>query len=308
MHYGILFLFFSGFLLAQPIPIPNQYVYPGIPFDNNQRLASNPYITGDTIRAHCDWVIDETVTAFDPSLVCHGDAIFLNANWCSFFFEKIHPAIQANYILVTHNSVFHAPGVYAPYLNDSKLVAWFAKNTMIEHPKMYPLPLGIANKYWPHGNTDMIDTLRAQLPNIKKDILLYVNFDINTNPTRLAIYTYFAAQPFSHIAKAKSFDAYLLDLARSQFVISPPGSSLDCHRIWEALLVNCIPIVMHSPLDFLLHDLPVLLIDDWQDVTESFLRTRYKQMKPVKYARKKLFAAYWIRQIDAVKARIKESL
>lgn len=295
----------SGFICAQPIAIPKQYVYPGIPFDANQRISSDPYITGDTIRAQCDWIIDETMKTFDPEIVYDGDIIFLNANWHGFFFEKVHPQIKARYILVTHNSVFHAPGKYESYLDDPQLIAWFAKNTMIIHPKMHPLPLGIANKYWPHGNTDIVTNMRSQLATIQKDILLYVNFDTNTNPARLDIFNHFAQQPFSHVEKPKPFDAYLHDLARSKFVISPPGSSLDCHRIWEALLANCIPIIIHSPLDLLLHDLPVLLINDWNEVTEDFLNKQYAEITTRHYDTKKIFADYWINQIHSIKQSIK---
>ncbi|GAI63772.1 unnamed protein product, partial [marine sediment metagenome] len=242
---------------------------------------------------------------FDPALVCNGDIIFLNANWCAFFFEKIHPQIESYYILVTHNSVFHAPGKYEKYLNDNTLVAWFAKNTMIEHGKMHPLPLGVANKYWPHGNTDIMDETCSQLATLKKEILLYVNFDTNTNPARLEIFNYFTQQTFSHVEKPKPFSEYLHDLAHSKFVISPPGSSLDCHRIWEALLVGCIPVVIHSPLDFLLHDLPVLIINDWQQITESFLHQTYNEMKSCHYTQEKIFVNYWMNQIQEIKENIK---
>ena len=85
--------------------------------DGNQRISSDPYITG-TLSAHNATGLLKTVTAFDPTRVCNGDIIFLNANWCAFFFEKVHPQIKAHYILVTHNSVFHAPGKYESYLND----------------------------------------------------------------------------------------------------------------------------------------------------------------------------------------------
>lgn len=302
---AILLLFFFNLSYTQPVTIPKQYVYPGIPFDASKRISSDPYITGDTIRAQCDWILDETMQTFDPELLCNGDIVFLNANWHAFFFEKIHPLIKAHYILVTHNSVFHAPGKYEQYLNDPTLVAWFAKNTMIVHPKMHPLPLGMANKYWAHGSTGIVDEIRSQLPNLKKDILLYINFDTGTNPTRLETYNYFAAQSFSHIEKPQPFNAYMHDLARSRFVVSPPGSSLDCHRIWEALLVDCIPVIMHSPLDLMLHDLPVLLVDDWHEVTEAFLNKKYEEMKSLHYNKEKIFAPYWIDQMQKLKQKIK---
>lgn len=304
-YFLFVIIFYCNVDYAQPISIPKQYVYPGIPLDKNQRSSSYPYITGDTIRAHCDWIIDETMDTCDPELIRDGDTIFLNANWCAFFFEKVHPRINARYILVTHNSVFHAPGKYERYLDDATLVAWFAKNTMIVHPKMHSLPLGMANNYWPHGDTGTMDDIRNQLSDLKKDILLYLNFDIKTNPMRVDIYNYFKEQSFSYMEQPKPFKDYLHDLARSRFVISPPGSSLDCHRIWEALLVQCIPIVLHSPLDLLLHDLPVLIINDWTEVTEEFLNQQYAAMQSIVYNQEKLFAHYWIDQITSLQQTIR---
>jgi len=298
-------------IFAKPVVVPDQYVYPGIPFESEKRISSYPYITGDTIRAMCDFFYDETKIAFDPAEVQDGDIIFVNANYLRFFFPQIHPQINARYILVTHNSTFHAPGPYADYLDDPKLVAWFAKNTMIpEHPKMYPVPLGIPNKYWPWGDTDIVDKVRKETSTIEKDKLLCINFDISTShisqQERIDIYNAFADKDFVYHAERKPYEGYLRDLAASQFTMSPPGSSLDCHRTWEALLMNCIPIVKHSPLDILFENLPVLLIDDWAQITEQYLHEQYELLKD-RFVdnNEKIFAAYYIRQLAEVKRAIK---
>ncbi|HRN78487.1 MAG TPA: glycosyltransferase [Candidatus Dependentiae bacterium] len=295
---------------AQSVVVPNQYLYPGIPIDPTQRISSYPYITGDTIRALCDHIYDETKIPFDPAAVQDGDIVFVNPNYLHSFFPSIHQQINARYILVTHNSTFHAPGSYESYLNDPKLVAWFAKNTMLpDHPKMFPLPLGIANKYWAHGDTRVVDTVRKELPTIQKDTLLCINFDINTphigQQERIDIHNAFANKDFVYHAERKPYEGYLRDLARAKFTMSPPGSSLDCHRTWEALLMDCIPIVKHSPLDPLFKDLPVLLIDDWAQVTQEFLEQQYEMLKNKFTHNEKFFADYYIRQLAAVKQAIK---
>ncbi len=288
-----------------PILVPDQYVYPGIPFDANKRLSSYPYLSGDTFRALCDWILDETHIPFDPTLVADGDVIFLNANWHKFFFNVVHPQIKARYILVTHNSVFHAPAGYAHYLDDPKLIAWFAKNAMIDHPKLFPLPLGLANRYWPHGDVERVSAMRKQLPDIERDKLLYVNFDTGTNPVRIKIFEKFANQPYSYTTGRRNFTEYLDDLARSKYVISPPGSSLDCHRIWESVLMNCIPIVETSPLDKMLYDMPVLIVQDWDEVTPELLEQKYDELMARVHASEKMYAAYWIRTIAFIKQQIK---
>ena len=58
---------------------------------------------------------------------------------------------------------------------------------------------------------------------------------------------------------------------KNAFVISPLGHGMDCHRTWEALILDCIVIVQTSHLDSLYADLPVLIVDEWSDITESLL-------------------------------------
>ncbi|GAI63347.1 unnamed protein product, partial [marine sediment metagenome] len=41
-YFPFMILFVSCSAWAQPITIPKQYVYPGIPFDNNKRISSDP--------------------------------------------------------------------------------------------------------------------------------------------------------------------------------------------------------------------------------------------------------------------------
>jgi hypothetical protein len=56
-----------------------------------------------------------------------------------------------------------------------------------------------------------------------------------------------------------------------QFVLSPRGKGLDCHRTWEALLAGCIVITVTSPLDrmFKEHGLAVVVLRDWAELNED---------------------------------------
>ncbi len=57
-----------------------------------------------------------------------------------------------------------------------------------------------------------------------------------------------------------------------KFVASPGGGGPDCHRTWESLALGCIPIIKRCGLeDGLFDGLPVLLIDDWNDITQELL-------------------------------------
>ncbi len=63
------------------------------------------------------------------------------------------------------------------------------------------------------------------------------------------------------------------------FVLSPFGNGMDCHRTWEALLCGCIPIVRASVFSELFDELPVLIVDKWEDVTLQLLKQTVYEFK-----------------------------
>jgi hypothetical protein len=74
-----------------------------------------------------------------------------------------------------------------------------------------------------------------------------------------------------------------------RLVVSPFGNGFDCHRTWEALVLGCIPIVRTSGLDPLYEGLPVLIVDNWSDVSKELLERTFQ------YERLQL--AYWMNRI-----------
>lgn len=270
------------------------------------RKSSYPYISGDTFRAYCDFVIDEKRVPFDTDKVKDGSTIFLNADSLEFFFTQVHPHITKRYILVTHNSDCPAPGAFASYLDDPKLIAWFGQNgNILHHPKFFHIPIGIANRYWSHGDIKVIDHVIDQASTSHRDIVLYLNQSDGTNKKeRSLVRSLFGNKSFCHSAKHKPFKEYLTDLTHAQFVVCPAGNGLDCHRQWEVLLMGAIPVMLHSTLDPLFGpegELPVVLVDDWSHVTEEFLKSEYQRLKSKTRAHERMFAGYWLNKIAEVK-------
>ncbi len=279
---------------------PETWLSPAIPRNDAGRPGSYPFICGDTFRKIANHIIDETLIPFDPAKVKPGDIIFLNGNYLEIFVTTLHPHINAPYILLTHNSLQPAPGKFEALLNDPKLIAWFGKNiTITNHPKLFPLPLGIPNKHWPWGNIELIKEITNQ--HIQKNHLLYLNIDVKTNNIRKKVQDIFENKSFCYFATRKPYKDYLADMAQSKFVLSPEGAGMDCHRTWEAMLVGSIPIITHSTLDIMFQDLPILFVDKWEDITEEFLEKNYKEITSKHYKLEKLYADYWLRQIYQTK-------
>lgn len=294
LHFFLIFIFTLSF----EIPMPAGMV-PGMP-----RLSSFPYISGDTFRAHADFIIDQKHMFFDSATVKTGSVIFVKRDFIDYFISDCHPQIKNSYILITHNADDDVSECYRSYLDDEKLIVWFAQNVNYTHPKLIPLPIGFANRYWTHGDIEAINTAQAQAIDtiFIKDKLLYLNFNVNNcSEVRKKVFEQLQQEPFCYSCSPKPFHNYLIDVAQSCFVASPRGNGIDCHRTWEALTMGSIPIVESSSLDPLFEDLPVLIIKDWSCITEKYLLEQLEIMKSKEYNFEKIFAQYWFDLIDSYK-------
>lgn len=59
------------------------------------------------------------------------------------------------------------------------------------------------------------------------------------------------------------------------FAFSTHGNGLDCHRTWELLMLGCMVITRSSSLDPLFQNLPVVIVDNWEDSLMPDLRQRW---------------------------------
>ena len=265
------------------------------------REPQAPFVSGDGFRSYADYVYDELDVTLDPKSVKPSGVIFVRSSLLREFFEQVHPSIPNKYILISHNSDDNVPGPYASYLDDPKLIAWFTINyDGTKHPKIHPIPIGIANLCLPNGNTKTITKVRElKLP---KEHLAYMNLTIQTcYPERWPVFQQFAKEPFCYRTMKKVFEGYLKEVASSQFIIAPRGVGFDTYRLWEALYIGTIPIVKSSPLDSLYAELPILIVKDWKLVTEEFLQKKQLEMSQAQHSLEKLDMAYWIKQIESYK-------
>src|SRR5438552_3121844 len=59
-----------------------------------------------------------------------------------------------------------------------------AANVVLRHPKLIPIPLGVANPGWPHGDADALRAARDGAE--AKDRLFDVSFSVETNEAERA--------------------------------------------------------------------------------------------------------------------------
>ena len=275
-------------------------------------IARN-YLCGNKFRDLADYIIEQETCTFDPKKVQPRSVIYVKTDYLPYFFSTVFPQLKNPIILISHNSDCSAPDTFKKYLNSPNIIAWFGQNCDDNtHPKFIPIPIGIANQQWKHGNPKIFDHV---LDHLEKEVYrpqekrLYINFSPGTNPVRRQLLKFFKDKQIAFFAQNQSAQGYvhvapvdfLWEVSRYRYVLSPWGNGLDCHRTWEALLMGAIPVVKTSTLDPLYKDLPVIIVNDWTDITEDFLENKFQQMKATRFNREKLFMDYWTDLIKTCK-------
>ena len=236
-------------------------------------------------------------------------------------FFPLLDSISGPIILVTGDAditvpsdLFSSEELFLRFIEHPKIMKWCAQNCVIDHPKMMRIPIGLdyhtmSNQVmeWgpqmtPDAQEMMLKKIKTQSKSWKDRICLcYSNFHFFTKsrfghdrvnamaevPNSLVYYEE-EKKPREHCWKKQS---------EFVFVLSPHGNGLDCHRTWEALALGCIPIVKQSGLDPLYEGLPVLIVHQWSDVSQSLLEQTVVEFSKRAFEMERLTLNYWMRKI-----------
>lgn len=207
-------------------------------------------------------------------IFCYSDTLFE-------FMSSLHK-LKNPFILVSHNGDINISNTFLPLLNHPLLIAWYAQNVMIEHPKLHFLPIGIANEMWDHGN---LTTLRRiQELRLQKEDTIYFYFNVDTNREERELCKQIVSSKGIQFGTSQSYDEYLQTLAKCKFAICPPGNGIDSHRIWECYYLDVIPILLKSSFtDVLSSRLPCIILSSWNELNMSSCIEKYTNVFNHKY-------------------------
>jgi hypothetical protein len=256
-----------------------------------------------------------------------GDCIYIKVAFLREFVFRILPIINYRFILITGDGDETIPTdlfdekIFLSIINNNKIIHWFSVNCLEHlHPKLTLIPLGVNfhslsfgefcgwhnEAMSPKEQENMINSIKNESPKFDKRIdKIYSNFHFVTynefgNPRKDAInkidknIVYY--EP-SFVSRKETW----VNQSKYAFVLSPLGHGMDCHRTWEALILGCIVIVKTSPIDSLYEDLPVLIVNDWSEVTQTLLNNTIENFKNKTFNYDKLKAEYWVNKIKSVK-------
>jgi hypothetical protein len=214
------------------------------------------------------------------------------------------------------DSIFSEPSEINNLLNNKYLLKWYCQNWIGgKHPKVTLLPIGldyhtmqVSSQWGPIMSSQNQEYILEQIKNNGKqfherELKCYINF-LGTLGRRKD-----RKDAFENINR-ELVELEKVGVIRTQswinqtkcaFVVSPHGNGMDCHRTWEALILGCIPIVKKSAIDELYEELPVLIINDWNEITKELLEKTIEDFKHKKFNYEKLTLQYWIKRIHNLK-------
>lgn len=233
---------------------------------------------------------------FDPktySRIQKGDLVWVKCRFIPLFVKNVLPKVNHPFVLIIADGDESFPSNcknlfnVEELLNHHKILHVFAQNCDYtgKSKKISHLPLGIdfhsiayknKNDSWgergsPIEQERILKQILGELkPTSKRKKRAFVDFQHsdtirNGNQGRFLQFREDRTTIFQRLLKTGLID-HGEKMRRSTlwqkkgeyaFSISPHGNGLDCHRMWEDLVLGCIVIVKTSPLDPLYKGLPL---------------------------------------------------
>ena len=237
-------------------------------------LDSFPFLSGDSYLYSCEFYFRSGGLRKVPSMQGrnqkHNSLFVKVGDLDSFilFLEENSNTHFSDFTLVLHNGDDAIPKDSLEALS-FRFKRILAVNLLEETRICSPIPIGLENRnYFTNGiPTDFKKLLDSGLSATEdRTIMILEAFSVGTNRLEREACHRIASQLGATRLSGATPVNYRKALSESKFVLSPAGNGFDCHRTWEALYLGSIPIVKRAHWPFINKPLPVLIIDEWEDL------------------------------------------
>jgi len=269
----------------------------------SSRLFTNfshtyPLLSAFGYRSIAHHTYDQFSTC-NPKNIREGHIIYVKNDLIQDFFDYIHPHITSKYILLSHGDDARIDNRFLSYLENEKIIHWYALNLDFVHPKATVIPLGVQNfnVHFPENFIESYISIAPTLISVQKKTEIIFGFTITAhNQERKDAFHFLSSSPLAKEVKLPRTE-YYQHLAGVKFIASPQGNGLDCHRIWEALYFKTIPILVRSTfsLELQKEGYPIYIIEDWSEIERldiQILDKFYLQYQNL-FNTPKLYLHYW---------------
>lgn len=195
---------------------------------------------------------------------------------------------------------------------------WFAINKTIPNDdKMTSIPYGLnywtitsgpyfgMNKQTIKEQNSLLNYIRQNSIHFSKRIpKCFCNFHFNLTDVRHDNYRSrireIVSQDLTYFQPAELPRDMMYELmSKYTFVISPFGHGFDCIRTFEALCLGCIVIMKKSFLNVIYEELPVLVVEEWSDISQELLTKTLEDFSTRQFNYEKLTMDYWINLVNS---------
>lgn len=254
-------------------------------------LNSDIIFTSRLINNNYDYSLSYNYLMNDAK---EGDKIFITINDKPIDYNLIVEILKKRNIKL--NFYIMGEPIIPKYLVELLLpysIHMFLNNNIYNHPQIHSMPIGIRDCGRVVGMhpTFFHDFLYNEgLKTVNKDYLCLLSFlvhnDIND---RIECFNLMKDKDFIININNENTCNYnnmnikcpeFYDYAhRSFFLLSPRGAGEDTHRFYEAIYLDCIPIVKRTNTSFdkVFNTFPCLIIDNWDEITKEFLENKKEE-------------------------------
>ena len=229
------------------------------------------------------------VSTLDTRQLNDNDIIYTHTFFAKSLFARLSK-LDKQVRVITHNA-----DTAADLIPPDNVKMWWSTNVNIQHSRVRSIPIGLENDIWfPEKKIKMAQIVKK--PKKFKN-MLYMNHNVKTNPAkRQRPYDILQYEPWVTVeygSNGKGFDEYLDNIYNHPFVVCPEGNGIDTHRVWECLYLKTIPIQVRNINNQFYTDLPILFINDWDELNDKFLNDQYMSIMDAKWDLSKLQFEYW---------------
>ena len=292
----------------------------------NELIKNNLYITSNDFADIADVNYSERRSQFkvntldrkiveisnDPNFSClttnlinfkvfDNSVIFCNTNQVDNLFYHIKKLDNLkNITLITHQTDQMIDKSFYQKKPES-IINWYSVNVDYKSDYLHSIPIGLASDF-SLKNLTKESFHDFSIENFKKDnSKIYLNFNINTNfKERNGIQEFFKNKEFATLDLVEpNKNKYLKNIKRFGFVLCPWGNGIDTHRFWETLYAGSIPVTKWHQTYKAAENLPVLFVDNYEDITEDLLRNYMDGLTLQNYNFEVLTKDYWVKRIKS---------
>lgn len=244
------------------------YSHPGSVFSVNKLVTNKQYIRMCDAAFRTRSRDDLNPSLLKPnSIICvRGETAILSR------FFKLN--INVPFVLVTIESDESVPQ-NKQWLNNGHLKKWYSWNS--HHKDVIPIPIGL-------NEDTQLQPMRQAIPAPTKIEKALVNFK-RSRSERIFLHDKVKDLPFVHTESyskkwndAQELRAHYETISKYKWTLCPRGAGQDTHRLWEALYLGSIPVVLKSSISALYHGLPVIQLNSWDELSLSTLKERSKSL------------------------------